>query len=203
MESEGCWEVITCRPYEHHVSLGCSQTCLSFPLWTDLTPAVTWRGIHSVWSLRSFFFLNIYKIIPWIVNLNEFLASPFISDARTNRKPDFLTMHGDNEIQRSSATNTTQNLPISRPLFISITSPPALSSWVGARRTLIWHQPPSVTNLNCCVMNYKAGAGAVELFCVTNIPPESAGYSDRWMGGDCWQKVCIWCHLQSVCMNGN
>lgn len=57
MESEGCWEVITCRPYEHHVSLGCSQTCLSFPLWTDLTPAVTWRGIHSVWSLRSFFFL--------------------------------------------------------------------------------------------------------------------------------------------------
>ena len=89
-------------------------------------------------------------------------------------------MHGDNEIQRSSATNTTQNLLISRPLFISITPLP-LSSWVGARRTLIWHQPPSVTNLNCCVMNYKAGAGAVELFCVTNIPWSLPGIViDEW-----------------------
>lgn len=125
-------------------------------------------------------FVNIPKIILQILNLNEFLASPFISGARTDRKRDFLTVHGDNEIQWSSATNTTQNLLNSRPLFTSITSL-LLPSWVGAPPTLIWHQPPSVTNLNCCVMNYKADAGAVELFCVTNIPRSQLGVvRDEW-----------------------
>lgn len=81
-------------------------------------------------------FVNIPKIILQILNLNEFLASPFISGARTDRKRDFLTVHGDNEIQWSSATNTTQNLLNSRPLFTSITSL-LLPSWVGAPPTLI------------------------------------------------------------------
>lgn len=131
-----------------------------------------------MWSLlmlgqRTLFF-NIYKIILWIQNLNEFLAPPSLSHARTNRKHDFLTMHRDNEIQQSSATNTTQNLLISCPLTSLL-----LSSWVGARRTLIWHQPPSVTN--CCMMNYKADAGAVKLFFVTNIPWSQLGVViDEW-----------------------
>lgn len=202
MESEGCWEVITCRPYEHHVSLGCSQTCLSFPLWTDLTPAVTWRGIHSVWSLRSFFFLISTRLSHglWI-----WMSFSLLLSYRMPGPTESLTSWPCMEIMRSSGV--LQQIPPrtsrSHVLFSYLSPPLPLSSWVGARRTLIWHQPPSVTNLNCCVMNYEAGAGAVELFCVTNIPPESAGYSDRWMGGDCWQKVCIWCHLQSVCMNGN
>lgn len=139
-------------------------------------------------------------IILWIVNANRFISSPFVSWTWTKRTNDSLPHSRDNEIQWSAATNTTQNLLISFPLFISITSL-QVSSWVGALWKLIWHQPPSVTNFSCCTMNYKADAVTVELFCVSTIPPESAGCSDRWMGGDCWQKVCFWCHLQSVCVN--
>lgn len=95
MESEGCWEVITRQSYKHHVFLGCSQTCFSFPGCTDLTHGCNLRVTYvSPTNIRALDIFNIQRIAVWILHFNEFLVSSLESDARTNKRRWFLPMQG-------------------------------------------------------------------------------------------------------------
>lgn len=182
MESEGCWEVITCQPYELHVSLGCSQTCFSFPLWTDLTPGCNLKGDiqyvipANVRPRDSFFQISTRLSCGFWIWVSFLLLLLYQMP-----EPDFLTIHRDNEIQWSSALPIPPRTSWSHVLFSYL--PPPSCSLHGWEPLECWSgmQPPSVTNLNCCMMNYKACAGAVELFCVTNIPRSQLGVViDEW-----------------------
>lgn len=176
MESEGCWEVITCQPYKHHVSLGSCQTYFSFPLCTDLTPGCNLRGdIQYVnpTNVRALdFFFLISTRLPWgFCILMSFLFLPL------QRMPEpiktWLCAHAQRYgIHWSSGTDTTQTSLISSPLFISPSSTSA-AAWVGAAGALIWDQPPSVIYLTWTeawwIMN-STPAQSTFLRLVTNMP---------------------------------
>lgn len=141
------------------------------------------RDQPGTWSGTIVFMVGSVHVEGGLCHLYKCEVTAFNSEGhlvfsrqQIQQKSELLTILGDNEIQWSSEVSTTQNLPdlISSSHIVALPLPPSTALLMGGSLVT------SILLLsltNWCQMNDGTDAGAVELFCVSDVLWSQTGVS--------------------------